>query len=267
MKCRFISLLQDARLFSSSYQSELEKFKKVSERIILSEKAILISIIEDDDIEKLKQKFVDPTFNINADYFVGISPMIEEFEFTLLELAAYYGSIACFRHLYINDAKLIFLIGDDVLLSRRNGFNIMQIAIAGGNVDIIQLIEQAGVHPDQSCVKYAIRFHRIEIFDWLVDQFPELDDFSNDFFRHKFIHGINRLETIDTQETFEVICEIGHMHLFKIIYQNNFNLNPNPGLINAYRFGHIEIVKILLSNPSIDVNSGNVNIVLMRFYF
>lgn len=46
----------------------------------------------------------------------------------------------------------------------------MKSTIAWGNIEIIEFIEQSKIHPNEECIEIAIYFHRIEMFDWVIDQ-------------------------------------------------------------------------------------------------
>lgn len=163
----------------------------------------VIQKLSNDDVEELKLVFKSLYADIDKVLKINLSPLIldrlsersENVKLPLIDLSAFYG-LACFRFLYINSANLINESRSKNNMRRIHRGNraigqeltIMQLAIVGGNVDIIQIIEQAGIHPGQSCIQYAIRFHLCEIFDWLADKFPEHDDFSTECFRKEFIH-------------------------------------------------------------------------------
>lgn len=237
---RFLLALIDAELINSSFESKLKRSGR---------KCRLQEIIEEDDVESLKDLFLSPDFEINELHEFKIPQFATldiEKEFTLIELAAVNGSISCFRFLFINGAS-------------HDG--ITRMAVSGGNVEIIQILEQAGIRPYKSCIVFAIRFHRIEIFDWFTAQFPEID-YSFDCIKYEFVHGINMMEAFCPQEIFDEICASGIVSLVKE-FLHYFTLHVETGLKAACLHGHIEIVKLLLSVPSININEYNVNHLLM----
>lgn len=93
-------------------------------------------------------------------------------------MAAEYSAIKCFRYLVINGASLD---------------RVMTHAIRGGNIEIMEIISQYGVQPSQKNVKTAIKWHRIEIFDWLVEGFRfEIPETALIFYR--FCHGFDYVD-------------------------------------------------------------------------
>lgn len=165
---------------------------------------------------------------------------------SLIGFSALCDSIKCFRFLLINGAKLT------------NDDSILNLAIAGENVEIMQLLEQSQIRPGPSNIKYSIAFHRKETFDWLVDQFLEsLDEESSSLsFEHEFLHGIYRLERISLSDAFLFSCMIGSDSLVKTFL---FIKSPSISL------GYTDIVKLLLSFPSIVINKTDAVFLFFKF--
>lgn len=204
-------------------------------------------IFKKDNFDGLIKAFVSPDFDFNQIH--DLSPPIlfwtrhNIHKPTLIELAASCGSIACFRFLHINNAKI------DRIIDMCFKIGIIHLTIAGGNVEIIQILEQARINPDESCIEFAILSHRVEIFDWLVEHFPEFD-FSSYCFESEFIHGINRIEAFEAQEK---LCEeiISYLVRLLIPYAQVHDIRT---LIMMCELGNTDIVKLLLTIPSINVN-------------
>lgn len=79
-------------------------------------------------------------------------------EATLIEYAAFYGSIQIFKYLIQNGAKL-----REILWS---------YAIHGRNMEIIFLLEQNGVQKDaKECFKMAVRCHHNEIAQYILSKY------------------------------------------------------------------------------------------------
>lgn len=215
-------------------------------------------MISNDNVEELKQAFISPDFDINQIQILNAWKLVEiplyNFErMTLIEYAALYGSIACFRFLYINNAEL------NRKVEKYDGYYesyMINMAVAGGNVEIIQILEQAGIIPDESCFEFAIRFHRVEIFDWLVDQFPEFD-FSILCFEYEFIHGINRIDKVDAEKALAISIERNISFLVRLLIPH-VSVYDDETLSRACELGYTEIVKFLLTFPSINVNEPDV---------
>lgn len=165
-------------------------------------------VIEEDGIKELKRIFASPDFNINKEYYYTVPHIFNPYhsiKTSLIGFSTLCDSIKCFRFFLINWAKLT------------NDDSILNLAIAGENVEIMQLHEQSQIRPGPSNIKYSIVFHRKEIFDWHVDQFLEsLDEESSSLsFEHEFLHGIYRLERISLSDVFVFSCMIGSVSLVK----------------------------------------------------
>lgn len=253
----FYHSLIEAKLINNSIESRLSLVRSQCD-------AKLQRIIEDDNVIELEEIFASPDFDINDRIsFIVSQPIIDANlcdNMTLIELSALCGSIKCFRFLFINDAEL----------ERDEEFSLIQLAIAGGNVEIIQILEQARILPDQACITYAIILHRIEIFDWLIEQFPDsLKEDSDNFnicIENEFLHGIGYFKISDPLVAFKASCKGGLASLTRLIIskyslctqKNNINQEvekfDDEGLCTACDKGHIEVVKLLLTLPSINVN-------------
>lgn len=109
------------------------------------------------------------------------------------------------------------------------------------------ILEQEKIKPDAMCIKYTIYFHRIEIFDWLLEQFNNITDYlATSCFMQEFVHGIQRIDRINPQHFFVISCAGGLAYIAKLLV-NNHELNLENGLCGACRNGNIEIVKLILS--------------------
>lgn len=256
----FLLSLIISNLINKTYESSLELPKNIKKcgylkshrtvQLKLSEEEKrLHEVIEEDNIEYLKQLFAQPNYDINQKHVFCYSIHFScegIIRLSTIEFAALCGSIKCFKFLYINGANLE--VG--------SYYDIMKCAIAGGNIDIIQILEQSNIGPDPSCIPFAISFHRIEIFDWLIDQFPDTEC-SMECFKNEFVHGFKRIKMLIPQEAFDLSCECGLVSIIKILV-SNFSIDVEKGLIRACHHGHIEVVKFLLSLPSINVNISHV---------
>lgn len=99
--------------------------------------------------------------------------------FSLIDTAALFGSVRCFKYFLLNGHKL--------------GENSMRCAIFSGETEIIHIIENEGFHVKESDLQYSIINHHRDIFDWIQAKFHPMvmsvDDL-NLCFKHEFIHGI-----------------------------------------------------------------------------
>ena len=72
---------------------------------------------------------------------------------TLIEYAAFYGSVKCFKYLLMNECKLDMAA---------------KYAVAGSNSEIIHICQQHKATFDGSLL-LSIRYHRWEITEWLLE--------------------------------------------------------------------------------------------------
>lgn len=83
------------------------------------------------------------------------------------------------------------------------------------------ILEQAKIHPNPFCIQFAIFSHRVEIIDWLVEQFPEHEcEFSSECLESEFVHRIERIELIDLQDYFDASCFSGLSSLTRLLISN-----------------------------------------------
>ena len=118
----------------------------------------LAYFIKEDLVENVQiYLFNRPDLNIDElEYRISYYRSYNFFETyyrSAIQLAMHYGSINCFKYLLLN--------GLDLGCSAH-------YAIAGGNLEIIHILEQKSFDFDDLCLKTAIRFHRNDIADWIL---------------------------------------------------------------------------------------------------
>lgn len=141
----------------------------------------------------------------------------------LIEYAAYYGSINCFKFLLMSGSEL----KDDLF----------SFAIFGGNYDIIHILEDHHA-PISLALRTSICIHQNELTDYFRDS-HELE--INDLVKACSINNYNMSTLLP------FLCDI---------YKNP-NLTNDEGqsiLTIAISHHHYDIVDMLLSIPTIDVN-------------
>ncbi|OHT06946.1 hypothetical protein TRFO_24908 [Tritrichomonas foetus] len=81
----------------------------------------------------------------------------EKLYINYLDVCAYFGSGKCFDYLLLNNAKITD--------------NTLNLAIAGGNIDIIHKIEQVQeIEVTKKLIMNAIHYHRNDILEWLIEK-------------------------------------------------------------------------------------------------
>ena len=156
--------LEKKKLAITTFSETMEKKPESFEEIVgLFPYNTIEFFIKEDDLSNLQQYLqknkgiISQTRNndsfhrqiIDADFSFKYTVQ----NFTLTDLAAFYGSVNCFKYLFLNNCPL--------------GNEISQLAIAGGNHEICHIIEQKGITFD-SCFMTCVKLHRYQLSDWLL---------------------------------------------------------------------------------------------------
>lgn len=191
------------------------------------------SIIKLDDIDSFQKKYVEPNFNINQETKIHSYENIAfpEVKPTLLQLAAYYGSMKIF--------KFILLNGADLSIRNKEGFSFEHFAIAGGDPEMIRIFEQKGMS-FQNTLKVAAQFHQNLVFQWIYDS----------------------KEKGDLNRVFLEACAANNLHAVLFLIQENvIDINylddEDEGCLHyAAKYGSNDVLKLLLAHKKINVNAG-----------
>ncbi|OHS95315.1 hypothetical protein TRFO_38583 [Tritrichomonas foetus] len=200
-------------------------------------------IIRDDDVEVF-QDFISLNnlkFDSKVPYSIYCTLYYTDYPDdmpTLIEYAALYGSINIFK----------FLIMQLEMVHSTLPTSLLIYAIAGGNLEIIHLVESKNVKYDQIALEGAIGKRFEPVIEYLLDSNPELSLYSSS----SFISIINRLNFSLLKRYLEYVVQ-NDPEL--INYMNPSSLT-SP-LIHAVNEGRIDVVRFLLHVPNIDVNSQN----------
>lgn len=186
----------------------------------------------------LEQVVSSPTFNVNQSYSISIwEPVayINVDNLPLIAAAAFYGSIKIFKYLFINKAELNYQ-------RDRRTKSLISYAVAGGNVEIIRLLEQQ--HVDfESSIQTAAEYDQAEAFFWLDQMiFQNLSIRDN---RNRTL-----LHCAALSNSIEICLYILDQTQEYINEQNNMHITP---LVRAALNGSVEVLLILLSCPKIDL--------------
>ena len=192
--------------------------------------------IVNDNIDGLQNLLNNSKMNVN--YMIPLTSY-EWREFlqrspTLIQLSAFYGSLACFKYLLLSDA--------DLSLNDYEGKTVIHYAIAGGNTEIIRILQQKTIS-FCGALQVAAKFHRNDVFYWLLDNnLCELNEFSE-------VMGYV-LHQATISNNFEII---------KYCFSQGFDVNTTntdgwTPLHFAAKFNNYKASKILLSQENIDVN-------------
>ena len=152
----------------------------------------------------------------------------------LISYTAYYGSIKCFKFLLLNNVKLDIVDNNQLYPEH--------FAIAGGNVEIVHLIEQRRFSISL-CAHVACQYYKYDIFQWLTN--TKVCDLT---------------EKMVPYGTLLHICAFGNnTPILSSLLKSSFNVNElnslmlNPLHIACEMHSH-EAAICLIKTDSIDVN-------------
>jgi ankyrin repeat protein len=224
------------------FSAKLPDFRKNNWRLLrkrrqyFSHKVTLLARIRADDIDGLRVAATSPSFNIETRILPTVytpSNFLQGHP-TLIHVAAFFGSINCFRFLLVN--------GADLRTTDHNFVTLPQFAVAGGNVEIVRLCQQYDLD-FFGAIHTAITFHRNELFEWLAGSASP--DFSVlDLSGQTLLHAAcdsNNLYAVDTA-------------LRAGLDVNGQTFNQGTPLCIAVGRGFVDTVRYLLTVPTIDVN-------------
>lgn len=202
-----------------------------------SDKDDIRSILAEDRISDLIERASHPSFNYDA----RIEPTLFEPVFmevsrpTMLQYAAFYGSVQCFKHLLSSGVEEV---EDD------SGVSTFGHAVAGGNIEIVRLCEEANLS-DLGAGAMAVRLHRPDIYWWLVSigrEDPILGSPTT-------VEGSVACNAAKTNYTAMILNAIEEQ--WDITSPDLHGYTP---LMFASLFGYCDIMELLLSDPRVDPN-------------
>jgi ankyrin repeat protein len=152
--------------------SRMSQEEPVSEQVILS-------YLVKDDVGSLRLQ-VSAGLDVNQQFFwiLGDLPDLLTNSPPLISVAAFYCAVNCFHFLLENNADIGKLDELDTPLGN--------FAIAGGNMEIIQQLDQRGVD-FQNTLQIAAEQGHYEIFLWLLRN-RDFDIRESDKYHRTFLH-------------------------------------------------------------------------------
>ena len=122
-----------------------------------NEEDIIIDCLMNDDVEILKDYLIRTDnsvhdFCIKNDFISYLGGILDQYPENLLDLSAFYGSLLIFKYCIMNECIPTI--------------ETCKYAIAGGNYEIIHILEQHALSFDD-CRNISIAFHRYELTEWL----------------------------------------------------------------------------------------------------
>ena len=127
----------------------------------------IVKAIIDDDFDQLQEMSLAPGFTFIND--IVVDPLRNRVIYSPAEFMARCGSVKCFKFALLNNPDI---------LEKEDGFHMVKIpariaqaAVTGGNMEIIHLLQQRGIHFD-TCVEYAVRALQNDVLDWILRNHP-----------------------------------------------------------------------------------------------
>lgn len=162
----FVLRKMDKNLFLEKYEPFLECMTKDK----IDDLQLLIDNIYDpnsveyhimnDDFDAANVCFCQPDFSdhmIMRTTFFSCSDLMTA-KLTPIKLAAYFGSLNIFKY-FVMKLDLVW----------KNESEIVPLAIAGGNMEILRILMQKGCNFGNA-LEMAAKYHRYSVFEWLVEQ-------------------------------------------------------------------------------------------------
>ena len=190
--------------------------------------------------------------------------LIKSFKVSLIEYSAFFGSVQIFKYLIMNGCTL--------------NPKIWLFAIHGCNYEIIHILEDKNIQPEdksfKTCLKFAIICHHNELANYILNKYIEDDDIDAYILKQSlksYNFSFIQLESMNSN-VFLDLCKRDYYYFAKEILQSNNDIDINMKIIRkglyqgdpivkektalfcAIEKGNYEIVQLLLECKEIDVN-------------
>ena len=207
--------------------------------------------IRNDNVEILQEIASQSNFDFNQIILPSVYervPFVNQKYVSLIDYAAFFGSIKCFKFLLLNGSDLTRAI---------------KFAIAGGNMEIIKLCEQNST-PTQDLCEMAIVSFQNDIFHYFYDRDPGIFDESHYSHFYKICvkhHNYDLLFFLErkcvkiNEHIINKAAAIGDLFLVKHFLESN-QIPPNI-LVYATESKNIELFNFIFSKEGIDINAKN----------
>lgn len=192
----------------------------------------IISMLLNDDIISLQKLAQDPLFSSDDVITLEENSYFFEphFQTKIINLAAYFGAIKCFKFLLLNGARL-FPSGNYQI---NESESIENMAILGGNLEIVEIIYSLGF--SSFSLSTATLAHQNDIFFWIIE------------------HGFNQSENYIPVLYAAAISNNLPIIIYCLKQGDDINSSPFNPLGAAVKSGNIEAVELLLTRRRLDVN-------------
>ena len=229
---------------------EFDQSKEIDEILYGPKFGKIENAIKEDNLESFIEFSTEPTFDpthtitfndLFYSYDYALANSFNNSSFSYVQLMAFFGSVKCFKH--------AILTGDFDLKDIQN------YAIAGGNTEIIHIIENKGISFD-NCFGFASKLYRNELCDWLLLHYkcemiglPNIVNYKLTFF---LINNTNWKKEIDHSEELFECYQLDHD--FFIYLNEILHIKYNSSFYDAIYEGNLELVKCLYETGHVEVD-------------
>ncbi|OHT02375.1 hypothetical protein TRFO_30572 [Tritrichomonas foetus] len=240
----------------------LNKFDKQEHHKLRKEgqnEDVFAEAIRSDDIDKFQDLMAFSNHPINS----KIGPSIYESnnsckDIKLIEYAALCGSLNIFKFLWMNLADLTY--------------NLLGYAVAGGNYEIVHIVESKRPKYTQEALQMAIQFHRNDLVHYIIETadiemnlnilFTCISSFNYEIFQEyapSIIKDVNEIQNDITM--LHAACQCGNIDVVNILVQipeldpNIRDKNGKTSLHIAARGGYMNIVKSLVKFTNVNIEA------------
>lgn len=258
--------------FNNSYYMKIFRQNNNNESIEKKRKSgmnetRLARIIATDDVEALQSMISKENMDLNyqiqkSDFETNEFLKKLKTRITMIEYSAFLGSVTIFKFLLLSGAYLHPFIAE--------------LATAGGNADIIHMLEQHHIKFNQSCLGASIVCHRNELFEYIHSNYDVhftshhllLSVKFYNFFCFNLILSENP-SFLSENVTFlpdmlEQACITGNLEVFsflaKFVDASQYKNSKHDLFTLSCLSGFVEIVRHLLNMNEIDKNFVNSNL-------
>lgn len=198
----------------------------------------IMAVIKMDNDDQLQKMSAEIDFDVNQTIkFHNYENIVfPDDNPTLIQFAAYYGSVKCFKFLKVN--------GADLTLTTKNGFTYAQFGVAGGDNEIIRILETSQCSFDGT-LRTATQFHYPDLFTFLYTN--KEPDLGSDPAVEAIIQSAAKTNNLEAV----LFC------LENKVNVNYIDADDYTALHLAAKYGCDDVIRLLLAHKDIDINSGS----------
>ena len=213
--------------------------------------------VKNDMIDQLKQSlYINTEYNINQPLYQDSTEGLPQYllyktqTITLLDISCYFGAINCFKYFIMNNCEISEYTAD--------------YAIAGGNFEIIHIVEQKKVSFDET-LPISIEFHRNDISNWLLLNYNtsyQLKDSIQFYDIPSFIYKIIHKDYTGNEiyDILEYSCNTGMIQILQFGL-DDLHLDPNyhddhisPPISTAIFNHQTHIINYLINQKHVNIS-------------